>query len=52
MGSRMKKTAKLRRRSSLREMSFEELLATVRELADARREYGGKSPKERRAAAG
>jgi Flp pilus assembly protein TadD len=47
----MKKTAKLRRRSSLREMSFEQVLATVRELADARRDYGGKSRKERRAAA-
>lgn len=47
----MKKTGKAHTRSTLREMSFEQLLATVRELADARRKYSGKSRKERRAAA-
>ena len=47
----MKRTSKSHRRPALRENSFEQLLATDHELADARREYGEKSPKERRAAA-
>ena len=45
----MKKASKSRR--TLREMPFEQLVAAVPELADARREYGEKSPKARRAAA-
>lgn len=47
----MKKTAKSPQRPALRAMPFEQLVAAVPELADARREYAGKSPKERRAAA-
>lgn len=47
----MKKTGNPHQHSTLREVSFAQLLATVSELADARREYTGKPRKERRAAA-
>jgi hypothetical protein len=51
VGNKMKKAANPHQHPILRKMSFEQLLATVRELADARREYGEKSANERRAAA-
>ena len=38
-------------RPTLRQMSFEQLLAAVPELAESRSEYAGKSKKDRRAAA-
>lgn len=50
-GGMKRATASSHLRPSLREMSFEQMLATVCELADARREYGEKSAEERRAAA-
>jgi hypothetical protein len=49
--NRMKKASKSPRRPTLRELPFEQLVAAVLELGDARREYGGKPSKERRAAA-
>ncbi len=50
--NRMKKASKSPQRpASLREMPFEQLVAVVPELADARREYFGKPSEDRRAAA-
>jgi tetratricopeptide (TPR) repeat protein len=47
----MKKASKSPQRPTLRAMPFEQLVAAVPELADARREYAGKPSKECRAAA-
>ncbi len=47
----MKKVSKSPRRPALREMPFEQLVAAVPELANARREYSGKPSEDRRAAA-
>lgn len=49
--SRMNKTTQSPRGLMLRDMPFEQLVAVVPELAEARREYAGKTAEERRAAA-
>jgi hypothetical protein len=49
--NRMKTAVKSPHRPTLRDMPFEQLLAAVPELVEARREHAGQSPEKRRAAA-
>ena len=48
--TKMKKPVTSHRSTTLRDVSFEKLIATVPELAEARREYASQSPEKRRAA--